>query len=221
MCICPPATVSDLLARAQSLAGKTLYQLAELLAWEVPSDLRSNKGWIGQLLEACLGANAGSQPMPDFQHLGIELKTIPVSMRQKPTESTYVCMANIHDVMGVVWEASLVKRKLSQVLWIPIEMDPRLVLAERRVGMPLLWQPSLTDEMILRRDWEEIVEAIALGRLEQISARQGVYLQIRPKAANGKSLCTAIGPNGEPIKTLPRGFYLRASFTAKILRGYL
>ncbi|MGC1183416.1 MAG: DNA mismatch repair protein MutH, partial [Legionella sp.] len=37
------------------------------------------------------------------------------------------------------------------------------------------------------------------------------------KAANGKSLCYGFDSEGNKVKTLPRGFYLRSSFTAKIL----
>ncbi len=37
----------------------------------------------------------------------------------------------------------------------------------------------------------------------------GRVLQIRPKAANNKALTEAIGEFGQPIMTLPRGFYLK------------
>ena len=43
-------------------------------------------------------------------------------------------------------------------------------------------------------------------------------MQIRPKAAHSKIVTDAIGPNGQIIKTLPRGFYLKTSFTGDILK---
>ncbi|MGL4907400.1 MAG: DNA mismatch repair endonuclease MutH, partial [Plesiomonas sp.] len=42
-------------------------------------------------------------------------------------------------------------------------------------------------------------------------------LQLRPKASNNRALTDAVGRNGQPIKTLPRGFYLKKAFTAAIL----
>ena len=39
-------------------------QIAQELSCAVPADLMRNKGWVGQLLEACLGADAGNQAEP-------------------------------------------------------------------------------------------------------------------------------------------------------------
>ena len=47
----------------------------------------------------------------------------------------------------------------------------------------------------------------------------GEYLQIRPKAANGKVLCSCFDAEGNKVKTLPRGFYLRSTFTKTILKN--
>ena len=54
-------------------------------------------------------------------------------------------------------------------------------------------------------------------QVERITARHGAWLQIRPKAANSRALTEGIGEHGEPIMTLPRGFYLKKSFTAPLL----
>ena len=66
---------------------------------------------------------------------------------------------------------------------------------------------------------KELVEQIATGQVESITSRQGEALHIRPKAANGKVLTDALGPEGQRIKTRPRGFYLRKTFTHQILRN--
>jgi DNA mismatch repair protein MutH len=105
-------------------------------------------------------------------------------------------------------------------LWLPVEAENYVPLPNRRVGMALLWSPDSEQETILRADWEELMDMVCLGKLESITAHQGVYLQIRPKAANSRSLCEGIGENGERILTLPRGFYLRPAFTATILAHY-
>ena len=95
--------------------------------------------------------------------------------------------------------------KLARVLWIPVEGDRAIPLAERRVGSPLLWQPNAQEEQQLREDWEELMDMIVLG-VERITARHGAWLQIRPKAANSKALTEAIGEHGEPIDAAAR-FY--------------
>lgn len=215
-----PKTEHELMLRAQDIAGLSFSQLAEEAKMTVPPDLKKDKGWVGQLLEWHLGATAGSKPQQDFEQLGIELKSIPISYTGKPLETTFVCVAPLTGVHGLTWEQSHVRNKLSRVLWIPIEGEREIPLAQRHVGSPLLWSPSPAQEQQLKNDWEELMELIVLGKVEQITAKHGEVLQLRPKAANGRALTEAYGANGKPIKTLPRGFYLRTQFTASILEQH-
>lgn len=212
-----PKSEAELMERAQNIAGITFSELAEEAGMLVPPDLKRDKGWVGQLLEWHLGANAGSKPQQDFEQLGIELKTIPISYTGKPLETTFVCVAPLIGVQGLTWETSHVRNKLSRVLWIPVEGEREIPLADRRVGSPLIWSPTKEEELQLKVDWEELMEMIVIGQVEQITARHGEVLQLRPKAANSRALTEAYGASGKPIKTLPRGFYLRTQFTAKIL----
>lgn len=213
----PPENEQQLLARAQALAGYSLGELAARAQVSIPKDLKRDKGWVGILLELYLGAMAGSKPEQDFPELGIELKTIPVDAAGNPLETTFVCVAPLTGNSGVTWESSHVRHKLARVLWIPVEGERQIPLAQRRVGSPLLWQPNPEEIEMLRRDWEELMDLIVLGQVEQITARHGEVLQLRPKAANNKALTEAIGDHGQPILTLPRGFYLKKNFTRALL----
>ena len=213
----PPQSEADLLANAESIAGMSLGELAAQLGVAVPTSFQAAKGWVGQLIEHCLGATAASLPEPDFQHIGVELKTLPINRQGHPQESTYVCTVPLLENTGLKWETSWVRRKLQRVLWVPVEAESRLPIATRRIGMALLWTPSPQQEAVLRQDWEELMELIVTGKLEQISAHHGTWLQIRPKAANARTLCTTFDALGVPAETLPRGFYLRPSFTRTLL----
>ncbi|ANI29923.1 DNA mismatch repair protein MutH [Yersinia entomophaga] len=213
----PPVDEQQLVDRAQALAGFTLGELAARANWPIPANLKRDKGWVGMLLEFYLGASAGSKPEQDFADIGIELKTIPISAQGKPLETTFVCVAPLTGNSGVTWESSHVRHKLARVLWIPVEGERQIPLAERHIGAPLLWSPNAEEEELLRRDWEELMDLIVLGKVESITARHGEVLQLRPKAANSRALTEAIGEKGQPILTLPRGFYLKKTFTAPLL----
>lgn len=213
----PPESENELLDRAWNIAGLTLDQLSKKLDQKTPENLLRNKGWIGEILELALGATAGSKPEPDFQLIGVELKSIPIKKNGVPKETTHVCTVPVTNTTGMIWNNSIVKKKLTRVLWIPIEYDKEKTLADRKIGSPLLWSPNPQEEEILKKDWEEFMELISLGELDQITAHLGEALQIRPKAADSRALTEGIGKTGEKIKTLPRGFYLRTSFTASIL----
>ena len=216
-----PKTTEELLSRAQAIAGLSFGELATQLSIPVPPDLKRDKGWVGMLLETALGATAGSKAEQDFHHLGIELKTIPINAQGYPLETTFVSLAPLIQNSGVNWQNSHVRHKLSRVLWIPIEGSRSIPLAERHIGIPILWQPTEQQERLLQRDWEELMDYIVLGQLDKINARLGEVLQLRPKGANSKSLTKGIGKNGEIIDTLPLGFYLRKAFTHEILQQFV
>lgn len=215
-----PNSIAELLQRAQQIAGFTLQQVAQLHGLNAPENLRKEKGWIGQLLELHLGATAGSKPTQDFPELGVELKTIPINQQGKPLETTFVCVAPLTGNHGITWQTSNIANKLQQVLWIPVLGEREIPVAERIIGSPLLWQPSAQENQQLQQDWEELMDMIALGQVEQITARHGKYLQLRPKAANNTIRTKAYGSEGQIIQVLPRGFYLKKAFTHQLLKSH-
>lgn len=216
----PPQSIDELWQRANQLAGLSLGDLASMAGIEMPGDFRRQKGFSGQLLELWLGATAGSKPEQDFPELGVELKTLPLSAAGTPSETTYVCYAPLLGQEQINWETSNVRNKLRCVLWIPIDGERDIPPTERQIGSPILWQPSDSQLQQLRTDWEELMERISLGDIEQITARHGEFLQLRPKAADGSKVTDAIGKDGRIIKTRPRGFYLRKNFTQQILNEH-
>lgn len=216
----PPASEAELARRAAAIAGLTVGELAAQLGRSVPREPRRAKGFFGQIVEAALGASAGSLPEPDFQRIGVELKTLPVGPAGRPLESTYVCTVPLAgDAPAPRWKHSNVRRKLARVLWLPVEGSPQVPAPERRIGNPVLWSPSPEEEARLRADWEELMDLVVTGRVAEITAHHGACLQMRPKAADSHARRWGVGEAGHRVRTLPRGFYLRASFTAAILRA--
>lgn len=186
-----------------------------------PSDDRTgHKGRVGDLLEAALGATAGSRCEPDFPQLGIELKTIPVDDSAVPLESSWVCHAPIDGSLEPAWGGSQVRTKLACVLWVPIVGRRDQPWPERRIGAPALWTPTDAEEATLLRDYEEIAELIRLGRWDRLDATLGEALQLRPKAASSRDTTPALDERGEWIEMGPRGFYLRRSFTRTVLASF-
>ena len=205
------------MSAARALRGRGLGEIAEEMQIPLPANPKHAKGWVGELLEMYLGATAGNRPVPDFETLGIELKTLPLNAQLEPKESTFVCHAPLIGIEAQTWENSPVFLKLRHVLWAPVEADTAIDLSLRRVGELFLWTPTTQDWEILQRDWEEHMETIALGQLDQIDGRRGKYLQLRPKAFSGADRTKAYDSLGNPSSSNPRGFYLRRSVTAKIL----
>jgi DNA mismatch repair protein MutH len=213
-----PESEAELLGRARELTGHRIGEIAAALGVSLAGDGVSTKGKMGALIERALGATGGSAAVPDFPHLGVELKTIPLDGEGRPRESTFVCTLSLADADRAEWATSWVRRKLARVLWIPILIPRGRALAEPTIGTPLLWRPTPEQDAVLRDDFDEIMGLIGIGAVDQLTARTGRVLQARPKAAHGRVRTAAFGPDDEPTRALPRGFYLRAGFTGAVLR---
>lgn len=219
MTVPAPSSEDELLERVRSLAGASIGDVARRLGVDAPLDLTRHKGWVGQLFESVLGATAASRDEPDFVELGIELKSLPVTTDGRPVESTFVCTIPLGELTSAPWEASRVRRKLARVLWLPFEGDRKVPVPARRIGAGFVWSPSREEEVALRADWEELAGIIGRGGVESLTAHVGTFLQVRPKAANARAKRRAFDDEGNIIETLPRGFYLRTVFTARVLRA--
>jgi DNA mismatch repair protein MutH len=118
----------------------------------------------------------------------------------------------------VDWDASWVRQKLTCVLFVPIVGDKGVPVEDRTVGEPSLFRPTPAQDAQLRADYDDIMGLVGAGRVEEVTAHLGRYLQLRPKARDGSARTVTFGREGERITTVPRGFYLRATFTRALLR---
>jgi DNA mismatch repair protein MutH len=119
------------------------------------------------------------------------------------------------------WTESRVRRKLARVLWVPVRGERALAVERRQIGTPFLWSPTAEDEAALKNDWDELSGIIGRGDVDAISGHLGSVLQVRPKARNSRARRSGIDGDGMRVSVLPRGFYLRAAFTERLLRERL
>lgn len=213
-----PKSEEELIARSQQLAGLSLGEVANEAGIVIPENLNKAKGWAGLLLEQVLGASAGSKPEPDFPHLGIELKSLPINRYGKPLETTFVCVAPLTGLVGINWQNCHLKHKLAKVLWVPIIAERDIPVADRVIATPFMWSPSIEEEKLLADDWQELTDMIVLGEVENIAGKHGQVLQLRPKAANSHAKTKAFDKHGNAFMTLPRGFYLKTHFTEMLVK---
>jgi DNA mismatch repair protein MutH len=208
-----------LLAHARALVGVELGALADSLGLPVPVGNVRTKGWSGQVIEQELGVVVGGSRGPDFEALGIELKTVPVTPELAPLESTAVCQIDPIAIAGESWETSYVRAKLARVLFVALEVPPGArSVGDRRVTAVRLWSPAPDEEAALRADFELFVrEFFRRGRAAEITGHLGAALQVRPKGRDATDLRAAYDAAGKPTRIGKSGFYLRPGFVARIL----
>jgi DNA mismatch repair protein MutH len=196
-----------LLARARGLAGRLVASLGEVSG--------RHKGGVGERVEVALGLVPSSAPEPDVPALGIEVKTVPVA-EGRVLESTWVCSASPASIQEETWATSRVRKKLTRVLFVPVE-GGKVPHDKRRVGTAFLWTPDDDEEAVLRADWEDLADLVAHGLGFAITARRGRALQLRPKAKNASVRRAALDVEGERYVAAPQGFYLRRGFVQAIV----
>ena len=202
----PPRSEAELWARAEALASMPLGELADRVGCRLPLDTSRDKGFVGTLVERALGATAENRSVPDFERLGVELKTVPVQS-ERPMGSTFVCTATPREAETRNWAESALHHKTRRILWIPVEADPSLPLPTRRVGAPLLWSPSPEEDESLRQDWSRL----ARGSWEGVTGREGEVVQLRPKAAHARAR--------RADDEAPRGWYFRRRFVVALFEA--
>ena len=170
------------------------------------------------MIEHELGVAIGGARGPDFQALGIELKTVPVTPALLPLESTAVCQIDPIAIAGESWETSYVRAKLARVLFVALEVpEGARSVGDRRVAAVTLWAPGPDDDAVLRGDFDLFVrEYFRRGRAAEITGHLGAALQVRPKGRDATDLRAAYDAAGKPTRIGKMGFYLRPTFVRQI-----
>ncbi len=216
-----PETFEELINSLNSIVGKTISELAKIANVPLPISTTHGKGFTGELLEILLGATAENRPIPDFPNLGLELKTLPVDKNLVPLESTFFCHAPLTGIRHLTFENSALYSKIKRVLFVVVTAQRDMDFEDRRIAGYFFFTPSEAQFNQIKSDYDELYEMIKTGHVESINARIGQIMQLRPKCANGKALTDCIGLDGEIIKTRPRGFYMRRSFTKELIEKEL
>ena len=215
-----PIDVFELQERLDLIVGRTIAELAILAKVPIPKHNKSAKGLAGQLVEIFLGAHAGNLAKPDFPHLGIELKTVPINFKCSPIASTYVCMANLHPRRFVPFKESTLYHKIRSLLLVFLLTTTSMPIWERVVAGYCFYEPEPHIMQQIEVDYNEFQELILLGNTSKIDGSYGNILQMLPKGANANDTVLVRNEESETIATMSRGYYLRNSFTKNVIQRY-
>ncbi len=223
------AAADALLARARRLAGLDLARLAaragvadDVVAALMAADRQTaQKGFVGQWVERALGLQPRFDDVDDPVS-GTEVKTLPVRLGPggaRIQEGTFVTTASVERLIDETWATSRVRRKLSRVLFVPVVSGDGV--SGVVVGTAFVWVPSASVEVQLQRDWEDLSDLVTRGLGFAISAKRGVYLQLRPKAKDAATVTTVRTVDDDGVTLRPQGFYLRRALTQAVLDAAL
>ncbi|MCO6512340.1 MAG: hypothetical protein J5I65_16265 [Aridibacter famidurans] len=186
-----PASIE---AHAKKLLNKSLRDVEgdhkgeEITALE----LTAGKGKLGIAVEQLhFGYSPNSNKEPDFSAAGVELKTTPLKKTQKglrSKERLVLSLINYFEVVDEDFENSSFKKKNSLLLLLFYLYSPNVHFLDYVFKLITLWEFPEQDLVIIRRDWETIVDKVRRGKAHEISEGDTFYLGACTKGANASSL---------------------------------
>ncbi len=209
-------TKEEILSKGKEVIGKTFGELGYY-----QEKLNKNaKGGLGTFLEEeVFGYSANSDAAPDFEYAGIELKLTPY---KKNNNGTYSSKERL--VLGIInymeeyqknfYESNFwFKNKSLYIMFYLWEAHG--IRENMRIMFDLLYEYPEEDLIIIKNDWEIIINKIKLGQAHLISEADTMYLAACTKGANAQSMRTQPFSN---TLAKQRAFSLKTSYMTQLLR---
>lgn len=212
-------TIEEIIQVAQSAEGKTFKE------YDVNNRLtkKRNKGGLGHIIEEGLFKyEINSDSAPDFGKLGIELKVTPIRINKNKTlsakERLVLNIINYMEEYSQTFETSSFWKNNEKILMIFYLWEKDLPRKDYKILKSILYEFPEEDLIIIQQDWEVIVNKIRLGKAEDLSEGDTMYLGACTKGTNKKSL------REQPFSDIPamqRAYSLKNSYMTVLVRQLL
>lgn len=208
---------------AQLLLGKTFQQVLDDDN-SGDKENQNNRGDLGQLIERHhFHYECNSDSNPDFPEAGVELKVTPYKVNANGSisakERLVLTKINYMDIVhedfstGHFWKKS---RLLLLVFYLyQREISKRF---EYEIKYSKLFSPPAEDLVIIRKDYDIIVNKIKSGLAHELSESDTMYLGACTKGAKGTDRTRQ--PYNE-IEAKPRAFAFKQSYMTYVLNTYI
>ncbi len=182
------------------------------------------KGGMGALIEERLfNYKANSNPEPDFEDAGVELKTTCFDLKKDGSftagERLVLSMIPYNEPIEEDFYKTHLWRKLQDILLIYYCRDKSLSPYDQYIGYVGRFTPSEEDLEIIRQDYDTITGYLKAGRAEDLSESLTTYLAANTKGRNAKDKSPQFYPPHTPA--MRRSFSLKRSYMDAVLRGFI
>lgn len=218
-----PRDEASIRERAEKLVGRTV---KSILPAKHPLVLKRtrfiDKGQIGNLIqEHWFGLPRNPYATPDFEEPGIELKIVPLELREKGLtvkERTKVCNINYHELVKEEWPTSHAKKKLEKVLFIYFEYYQKDNLRSKVINTDLWELRNIPERAVIEGDWRRVKRQVNQGLAHELSETMSDILAAcrtgqGGKDKEGRPRDEVTQPKAPHIRALKRAFALKQSYT--------
>ena len=206
----------SILAYANKLIGKTFGEIDKFNRLED----KKGKGNLGQVVEeSYFGYDVNSRAEADFSYVGVELKVTPYKVNKNKTisakERLVLNIINYMEEYKKSFEESSFWTKNKEMLLVFYEWKKELERKDYVVKDVMLHKFSEEDLIVIKKDWEIIINKIKAGKAHEISEADTNYLGACPKGANKNSV------RSQPFSSelaMQRAFSLKTSYMTHLIR---
>lgn len=183
-----------------------------------------NKGDLGQIVEEeWYGYKPNSNAEPDFAEAGVELKVSPYKLTRNGVSAKERLVCDIINYMEEVektFETSAFWHKCKCICLLSYQWLDGLAKADMFVDhATLLNEYPIEDLLIIKHDWEVIIQKIRAGEAHLLTEGDTMYL-----AACTKGATAASSYREQPFSHLPakqRAYSLKTTYMTRVLRKYV
>ena len=182
-----------------------------------------NKGDLGQIIEeSWFGYTPNSDSDPDFAEAGVELKVSPykVTSRGVSAKERLVCdIINYVEEAGKTFETSAFWHKCKCICLLSYMWSEGIPKGDMYVDhATLLDGYPYEDLLIIRQDWEIIINKIRAGQAHLITEGDTMYLAACTKGASAQ---TVREQPFSPIPAKQRAYSLKTTYMTHLLRRFV
>lgn len=184
--------------------------------------LVSGKGAIGTVIEeSWYGYTPNSEAEPDFPEAGVELKVTPyirTSAGIRAKERLVCSIINYMEEYKRTFETSSFWHKCNTMLLMSYEHKEGIPKGEYTIDEAVLFSFPEEDLLIIKHDWEIIIDKIRHGLAHTISEGDTFYLAACTKGVNASSV------RPQPFSDIPakqRAYSLKSSYMTQVLNTYI
>ena len=200
---------------SKGLLGKTLRDFV----WE-NYEPKKGKGSLGQMVENIFFLlETNSNPAADFSEAGMELKCTPLRKSKQEEyliKERLVCnMINYCEVVKEDFEHSHFYLKCQLMLLLFYLHQSNCDNLDLEFIFSVLWKLPEKDLLIIRHDYEVIIDKIKQGKAHELSEGDTMYLGACRKGQKGESLMKQ--PNNPDVDAPRRAFSLKMAYMRTVL----
>lgn len=200
---------------SKGLLGKSLREYV----WE-DYELKKGKGSLGQMVENIYFLlETNNYAGADFSEAGMELKCTPLKKSKQDEyliKERLVCnMINYYEVVKEDFEQSHFYLKCQLMLLLFYLHQSNCNNLDLKFIFSVLWKLPRKDLLIIRHDYEVIIEKIKQGKAHELSEGDTMYLGACRKGQKGESLMKQ--PFNSEIDAPRRAFSLKMAYMRTVL----